>query len=116
MRVFVVEDDPDQRALSRDALESAGWTVEVAEDGIAALGRITRAVPDAIVLDLRMPNLDGVAVLELLRSTERGSEIPVIVTTGADVTDRVRKLASLVLQKPFTAPELLRALHSVRSW
>jgi CheY-like chemotaxis protein len=115
MRAFVVEYDPDQRDLVCDVLERAGWTVDLAEDGIAALGRIRRTIPDVIVLDLRMPNLGGVEVLELLRSTEVGSRIPVVVTTGAEVDAEVRRLASAVLVKPFSAAALLQAIDAVRS-
>ena len=110
MLAFVVEDDPDQRDLVCHELERAGWTVEVAEDGIAALGRIRRVIPDAIVLDLRMPNLDGVQVLKLLRSTDVGRKIHVVVTTGGEVDEAVRTLASAVLIKPFKLADLHRAL------
>jgi DNA-binding response OmpR family regulator len=113
MRAFVVEDDPDFRELARDVLERAGWTVDVADDGIAALGRIRRVIPDVIVLDLMMPNLDGVEVLKLLRSTEVGSRIPVVVATGARMDDSVRSLASAVLVKPFDIAELLRVVTSL---
>ena len=108
MRAFVVEDDPDFRELVREVLERAGWTVDVADDGIAALSRIRRVIPDLIILDLMMPNLDGVEVLKLLRSTEVGRQIPVVVATGSRVDDAVRELASAVLVKPFDIQELLR--------
>jgi DNA-binding response OmpR family regulator len=85
-----------------------GWTVHLAEDGIAALGCIHRATPDLVILDLKMPNLDGVEVLRLLRSTEVGARIPVVVVTGGDVDDRIRELASSVLVKPFEMAELMR--------
>ncbi len=111
MRAFVVEDDPDQRELVCHELERAGWSVEVAEDGIAALGRIRHMIPDVIVLDLRMPNLDGVQVLKLLRSTDVGRRIRVIVTTGGEVDEAVRALATAVLIKPFKAADLLRAVE-----
>jgi DNA-binding response OmpR family regulator len=110
MRAFVVEDDPDFRDLLRDVLEGAGWDVDVADDGIAALSGIRRAIPDIIVLDVRMPNLDGVEVLKLLRSTEVGRRIPVLVATGARPSEDVRALASAVLVKPFEVAELLRVV------
>lgn len=113
MRVFVVDDDPDARELVRETIESEGWTPVLADDGIAALGAIRRALPDVIVLDLRMPNLDGVAVLELLRSTEVGRRIPVVVTTGLEVRDHVRALASAVLVKPFSPAALARTIREL---
>ena len=115
MIAFVVEDERDQRNSVRDALEGAGWTVELAEDGIAALGRIRRVEPDVIPLDLRMPHLDGIEMLKMLRSTAAGRGIPVIVTTGMKVDPSVRLLADYVLVKPFGSDELAVALASCAS-
>ncbi|HET9597696.1 MAG TPA: response regulator [Anaeromyxobacteraceae bacterium] len=111
MHAFVVEDDPDFRELVRDVLERAGWSVDAAEDGFAALSQIRRVIPDLILLDLRIPNLDGAGVLSLLRSTEVGRRIPVLVMTGGGVDDEVRDLASEVLVKPFARADLLRAVQ-----
>ncbi len=118
MRAFVVEDDSDLRDTVADLLEADGWSVRMAEDGIAALGCIHREVPDLVVLDLLMPNLDGVQVLRLLRSTDVGRRIPVIVLTGAAVHRSTAALASAVLMKPADPDELkrvARALTSARS-
>ncbi len=108
MIALVIEDERDERDTLCGVLESAGWTVEVAEDGIAGLGRVPLARPDVILLDLRMPHLDGVGLLEMLRATEHGKTIPVVLVTGADVTAEARALADAVLMKPFDPRELLR--------
>jgi DNA-binding response OmpR family regulator len=113
MRAFVVEDDPEFRDALTYVLEQAGWEVDAADDGIAALGRIRRVIPDVIVLDLRMPNLDGVEVLKLLRSTDVGRRIPVVVVTGGTVEPSVRALATATLVKPFAMDELLRVVADV---
>ena len=113
MHAFVVEDDPDLRELTSGALERAGWTVDVVEDGLAALGSIRHVIPQVIVLDLRMPNLSGGEVLKLLRSTEVGRQIPVVVTTGAVIDDSVRALATAILVKPFSLDDLLRVVTEV---
>lgn len=110
MIAVVVEDERDQRDLVREALERAGWTVELAEDGIAALGRLRRVEADVILLDLRMPHLDGVEMLKMLRSDRAGRTIPVIVTTAIEVNPDVRALADGVLVKPFSAKELVAAV------
>jgi CheY-like chemotaxis protein len=110
MIALVIEDERDQRDTLCGVLESAGWTVEVAEDGIAGLGRVPVARPDVILLDLRMPHLDGGGLLEMLRSTEHGKTIPVVLVTGADVTPAARALADAVLMKPFDPDELLRVV------
>lgn len=111
MRAFVVEDDPDLRDSIAGVLEIDGWAVQVAEDGIAALGCIHRTTPDLIVLDLLMPNLGGLEVLKLLRSTDRGRRIPVIVVTGAQDTRGVDRLASAILSKPIDPGELMQKVQ-----
>ncbi|HTN51574.1 MAG TPA: response regulator [Anaeromyxobacter sp.] len=113
MRAVVIEHDPQWRGLVREALEEAGWTVDVAEDGIAALGRIRRHRPDLVVLDLLLPKLAGGELLRLLRASETGRRIPVLVATGVNVAREVRELASAVLRKPFSEGELLRAAASL---
>lgn len=110
MIALVVEDDRAQRELARETLEDAGWTVELAEDGIAGLGRIPQIRPDVILLDLRMPHLGGDGLLALLRSTPRGRSLRVILTTGAEVPPELRALTDAVLTKPFGPADLLRAV------
>lgn len=113
---LVIEDDWAQRELVRDALEAAGWQVELAEDGIAGLGRIPQVRPDVILLDLRMPHLSGAGLLSMLRSTPGGRTMRVVLTTGTEVPPDVRALADDVLLKPFGPKDLLRAVErSVRS-
>ena len=115
MRAFVVEDDPDFRDTLAGVLEGDGWSVRVAEDGIAALGCIHREIPDLIILDLSMPNLDGMQVLHLLRSTEAGRRIPVIVVTGMAVDHDTASLASAVLAKPAHPDEFKRVVRRLTS-
>ena len=113
MRAFVVDDDADFREIVRELLEGAGFDVHIADDGLAALAGIRHVIPDLIVLDLRMPNLGGADVLKLLRSTDVGRQIPVVVTTGGTVDDTVRALATAVLVKPFSMQDLLRVTADV---
>ncbi|HET8540323.1 MAG TPA: response regulator [Anaeromyxobacter sp.] len=108
MKALVIDDERDARDSLCAVLETAGWTVELAEDGIAGLGRVPQVRPDVILLDVRMPHLDGVGLLAMLRSTEYGRTVPVVLVTGADVSDEVRALADAVLMKPFDPRELLR--------
>ncbi|HET6436832.1 MAG TPA: response regulator [Anaeromyxobacter sp.] len=110
MIALVVDDDRDARGLMCEALEEAGWRVELAEDGVAALGRVPQVRPDVILLDLRMPHLDGVGLLKMLRTTPAGRAVRVILTTGAEVAAETRALADAVLQKPFTGWDLLQAV------
>ncbi len=110
MMALVIEDEQDQRDLMCEALEAAGWHVEAAEDGQAGLGRVPEVRPDVILLDLRMPHLDGAGLLKMLRSTAGGRAVRIVLTTAAEVTPELRALSDAVLPKPFTSAELLRVI------
>jgi CheY-like chemotaxis protein len=100
---LVVDDQPENRELLRRALESDGWTVEEAGNGREALDRLELRRPDAILLDLMMPEMDGIEFVEALRSSERNRSIPVLVVTAKDITplDRQRLSGGVqaILQK-----------------
>jgi len=89
---LVVDDLPENRELLRSALEGDGWTVEEAGNGLEALDRLEQRRPDAILLDLMMPEMDGITFVERLRASERNRSIPVLVVTAKDITavDRQR--------------------------
>ena len=76
--ILLVDDDADSLRLYRDALEWFGWTVETADNGPDAVIAALDNQPDAILLDLTMPGMDGGAVLDLLRRDPRTGAIPVI--------------------------------------
>jgi len=90
--VLVVEDDPATREVVRRALERDGWIVAEAENGRVALDSLARAMPDLIVLDLTMPEMDGFQFVSELRKTESGRRVPVVVVTAKEITveDRER--------------------------
>jgi signal transduction histidine kinase/CheY-like chemotaxis protein len=90
--VLVVEDDPATREVVRRALERDGWVVTEAENGRRALESLSRSVPDLIVLDLMMPEMDGFEFVSELRRLEAGQRIPVVVMTAKEITaeDRLR--------------------------
>lgn len=114
MRILVVDDDPIVRALVRDVLEIEGYDVDVADDGFRALRRIEAGRPDAVVLDVMMPGLDGHAVLSRIRCSDGGSELPVIMLTAAADDEQAwqawRGGVDYFLAKPFDPCELLRYL------
>lgn len=114
MIALVVDDEQDHRELVRDVLEREGWTVELAVDGLAALGSIPQVRPDVLVLDLRMPNLDGGGVLKMLRAQPAGRKVRVVVTTGAEPDRAVHELADVVLTKPFRPEALVEAVQPPR--
>jgi two-component system response regulator MprA len=120
MRILVVDDDKAVRDSLRRALVLEGYDVEVAEDGISALRSLSQAAPDAIVLDLQLPDIDGLEVCRRLRTV--GDPTPVLMLTARDaIDDRVEGLdagADDYLVKPFDLTELfarLRALLRRRS-
>jgi two-component system, OmpR family, response regulator MprA len=115
MRILVVDDDPAVRSSLDRALRLDGYEVETAADGPAALQILSVGSPDAVVLDLGLPGLDGLAVCRRLRST--GDDTPVLMLTARDaVDDRVQGLdagADDYLVKPFALAELLARLRAL---
>ena len=110
MRVLVIEDDDSVRAAVRRALLLGGYEVLLAENGEQGLLHAQSDVPDAIILDLGLPDIDGMQVARTLRSS--GNRTPILMLTARDlVSDRVTGLdagADDYLAKPF-ALEALRA-------
>jgi signal transduction histidine kinase/DNA-binding response OmpR family regulator len=102
-RVLIVEDDEPTRELVRKALEKQAWTVTEAENGRIGLEALEKAVPDVIVLDLIMPEMDGFEFLGALRQHRRYDEVPVIVATAKSLTkedhERLRGKVETILHK-----------------
>ena len=115
MRILVVDDDPAVRSSLDRALRLEGYEVETAADGPAALQVLSLGSPDAVILDLGLPGLDGLAVCRRLRSA--GDDTPVLMLTARDaVDDRVQGLdagADDYLVKPFALAELLARLRAL---
>ena len=113
-RVLVVEGDPTLRLVIRDNLESEGYHVDVSSDGASSVRQTHAAAPDLIVLDLMLPDRDGLHLLPTLRL--RG-QVPIIILTAR--TRQVDKLRGLHLgaddymTKPFDPEELLARVRAV---
>jgi DNA-binding response OmpR family regulator len=114
IRVLVAEDDPDLLTFLRDALEAEGMTVQTAADGASTLLAVGAEPPDIVLLDLDLPDLDGLDVLSAVR---RRGDLPVIVLTGRRMEeDRVTGLergADDYVVKPFSARELAARIRTV---
>lgn len=112
--ILVVEDEPQIAALVRDYLEHAGFAVLAATDGRAGLTLARARRPDAIVLDLGLPVIDG---LDVIRALRRDSTVPIVVLTArGDETDRVTGLelgADDYVVKPFSPKELVARVRAV---
>jgi two-component system response regulator MprA len=113
--VLVVDDDRAVRESLRRSLEFNGYAVSMATDGAEALAGISAVNPDAIVMDVMMPRLDGIETTRALRSV--GNQVPILVLTARDaVGDRVEGLdagADDYLTKPFALEELLARLRAL---
>jgi two-component system response regulator MprA len=114
-RVLVVDDDRAVRESLRRSLEFNGYQVALAGDGAEALASIAGEAPDALVIDVMMPRLDGIETTRALRSA--GNDLPILVLTARDsVGDRVEGLdagADDYLTKPFALEELLARLRAL---
>jgi CheY-like chemotaxis protein len=110
-RILIADDRPSSRELLRMVLERAGYEVLEAENGRSALNRARSAVPDLILLDLQMPEMDGYEVLAALRTEPRFQSLPVLALTASAMRgDRERILSAGFtdyLAKP-AGPKLLR--------
>jgi two-component system, OmpR family, response regulator MprA len=115
VRILVVDDDRAVRESLRRSLAFNGYSVDLAQDGQEALEMITSERPDALVLDVMMPRMDGLQVCRHLRST--GDDLPILVLTARDsVSERVAGLdagADDYLPKPFALEELLARMRAL---
>jgi CheY-like chemotaxis protein len=115
-RVLVVEDDARTRKMLRTRLKKHGWLVIEAENGRVALERMAERLPDLILLDLMMPEMDGFQFVDQLRLNQAWRLIPVIVVTAKDLTEEDRRrlngYVESILQKGAYEPEEL--LREVR--
>jgi two-component system response regulator MprA len=115
MRILVVDDDRAVRESLRRSLQFNGYTVALAGDGQQAMEVLAMQRPDAMVLDVMMPRVDGLEVCRRLRGS--GDDLPILVLTARDaVSDRVAGLdagADDYLPKPFALEELLARLRAL---
>jgi two-component system response regulator MprA len=115
MHILVVDDDRAVREALERALGLEGFDVELAADGAQALASVKRREPDAIVLDVLMPGLDGLEVCRLLRKAQ--SRVPILMLTVRDeLGDRIEGLdagADDYLGKPFELEELLARVRAL---
>jgi two-component system response regulator MprA len=115
MRLLVVDDDRGLRDVLRRALTLTGYEVRLAENGSEALSEVASAVPDAVVLDVGLPDIDGLEVCRLLR--REGNRVPVLMLTARDaVADRIDGLdagADDYLVKPFDIDELRARIRAL---
>src|SRR3954469_23147390 len=115
MHILVVDDDQAVRDSLQRSLEYNGYEVTAAEDGVQALARLAATRPDAVIMDVMVPRLDGLETTRMLRAA--GNDVPILVLTARDaVGDRVDGLdagGDDYMAKPFALDELLARLRAM---
>ena len=121
-RILVVDDEPEFVSIVKKNLEKAGFDVEVAYDGVEGIEKVTANPPDAIVLDVMMPEKDGYKVCAELKADEKYNDIPILLLTA--VADHVSSTryshydgmsteADDYLPKPASAEDILDSVKSL---
>jgi len=116
-RVLVVEDDPGTQSLLRKQLESTGFQVTIAKNGLDGLMKLEQSAPDVIVCDMNMPELDGIGFVRAIKSMNETRKIPVIFLTASNdprhMVDGINVGARFYLTKPFDMNELIGKINRV---
>lgn len=113
--VLIADDDPMTRALVRGSLEQMGFEVAEASDGAEALDVLSKHKPDLLLLDIKMPIMDGIETLKKLRKLPEGKNLPVIMLTGLADSDSAAKAAAAGATDYVTKPINWRLLgHRIR--
>lgn len=113
-RILVVEDDLLNRMFYCDTLEQAGFAVSAVGDGALAMGEFERFAPDLVVMDINLPHVSGIELIERLKSEPGNRELPILAVTayvGRIEEERILQAgAAKYLSKPVTMNEFLRAI------
>jgi DNA-binding response OmpR family regulator len=116
-KILVVEDDPELAELLSFNLKKAGFSVGTAGDGVEALKKVRSLQPDLILLDLMLPELDGFAVCEVLRSAPQTLAVPIIMVSA--LSGQLTRLNGLAMganeyiTKPFNLKDLLSRVEDL---
>lgn len=116
-RVAIVDDDPIVQRVIAQALVNSGAEVSTCNDGAAALELFSREPPDLVILDIIMPVMGGLELLDALRKSPKTADLPVVIHTGCaehEYLDRARELgAAAVLNKPTRPSEVVLTARQV---
>ena len=119
-KILILEDDPDIQDIFRHTAEKQGWQVELATNGKIGLEKLQAQIPDIILLDIMMPEMNGLEFLATIRQRNEWSDIPVIVVTAKDLTEddkaQLRGQAQRVIQKAVHTPsDLVHQIQEILS-
>lgn len=113
--ILVVDDDPDVVTIVRGILNGGEYDVQCVHSGQEVFTRLGEERPDLIILDIKMPEMDGFEVLKRLKAIPETSSIPVILLTGRgqyrDVLEGYRLGTDYYMNKPFTSAQLINGVH-----
>jgi CheY-like chemotaxis protein len=120
-RILIIDDEEDIRAVAALSLETvAGWEVAVASSGAQGVVRAENFQPEAILLDVMMPGMDGRATFEALRKNPQTAPIPVVLLTAKTQSSERQQLAEIgvngVLMKPFDPLTLPGEIATILGW
>lgn len=120
-RVLIVDDETGIRKITQISLKAiAGWEVLVAASGQEGLIIAQAEQPDVILLDVMMPEMDGITTLQRLRANSATQSIPIILLTAKAQSFEQQQLAELpvtgIITKPFKAPDLVKQMRAILSW
>ena len=114
LRALVLEDDLEIQLLISKVLSAHGFTIDAVSDGLAGLLKIEEALPDIILCDLAMPELDGLSFAKAVKGAAGSKAVPIIFVTARDdvssVVEGMQAGASSYLAKPFKRDDLLAAI------
>ena len=113
--IMIVDDDEEIRNLLRIRLEAEGFSVSMVEDGDKAVEAVQKQEPDLVIMDVMMPNLDGITTLKQMNQM-RKEKIPVVIVTGSSIVweDEFRmEGARAFMRKPFDSNQLARHVKEI---
>ncbi len=115
--ILLVDDEPNLRMLLRHMLETGDFDVVEAEDGLDALDKLRVIMPDLMLLDVMMPELDGVSLCKQLRASQAYADLPIVMLSGKTQFNAVQEGlaagANRYLCKPITVSELVDTVRDV---
>ena len=115
--VLIVDDDEDNLTIVSSFLLRGGYEVRIARDGPTALASVRQQRPDVVLLDVMMPGMDGMQVLDHLKLDPKTASIPIVMVTAKtqdeDVLAGYQSGADYFITKPFTARDILHAIGLV---
>lgn len=117
-KILLVEDDPFLIDIYRDKLEESGYEVDVSDDGNKVLGKIKEIIPDLVLLDIILPNVDGWEILRSIRNNPETKDLKVIILSNLGQKEEVEKGVDLgatqyLIKAHFTPSEVVKEIEKL---